>query len=288
MMHYLRRAVRKNARRASRLAAPLMLAAGLFMFSLSQIAPATTLWSETLTIGSSVTTGAFACKPLAVTGATVTTTGSGPTGSTTFTYKLNGGGDKNGSPECANKDLSFFALPVCFKPDDTVTAHTQPANWTYDPKNKPGEYQVKWNSNGSVGAGPFSNVTFSFTVAGTGVPTEQVHAIVHAGNGQDMIDAGLVTVPKPAACVSGAPLSANDGPSSVFGGVDGDADAGEAGTTPTPGPSVTGGGSAGNGGVASQPTKTPTTKPTATPTPRLTPTPRTGPGGAFEVPTPVK
>ena len=281
MRHHVRRAIRKNARRASRLAAPLMLAAGLFMFSLSQIAPATTLWTETLTIGSSVTTGAFGCKPLTVTGATVTTSGSGSSGTTTYTYTLSGGGDKNGSPECANKDLSFFALPVCFKPDDTVTANTRPANWTYNPKKEPGEYQVKWDANGSVGTGPFSNVTFSFTVAGTGLPTEQVHAIIHAGNGQDMIDAGLVTVPKPVTCAEGARLAANDA-SSVF-----DAGGEPAEFTPTPTQSVTSG-SGGGGSTTTEPTKTPTAKPTATPTPRLTPTPRTGPGGAFEVPTPVK
>ena len=250
MRHHLRRAIRKNARRASRLAAPLMLAGGLLMFSLSQIAPATTLWTETLTIGSSVTTGAFGCKPLTVTGATVTTSGSGSSGTTTYTYTLSGGGDKNGSPECANK-------------------------------NKPGEYQVKWDANGSVGAGPFSNVTFSFTVAGTGLPTEQVHAIIHAGNGQDMIDAGLVTVPKPVTCAEGARLAANDA-SSVF-----DAGGEPAEFTPTPTQSVTSG-SGGGGSTTTEPTKTPTAKPTATPTPRLTPTPRTGPGGAFEVPTPVK
>ena len=73
MNEYLRRALRRNVRLASRLAAPVMLTLGLTMFGLSQIGPASTLWSETLTIGGSATTGAFACKPLQVTGGTVTT-----------------------------------------------------------------------------------------------------------------------------------------------------------------------------------------------------------------------
>lgn len=281
MNEYLRRALRRNVRLASRLAAPVMLTLGLTMFGLSQIGPASTLWSETLTIGGSATTGAFACKPLQVTGGTVTTSGSGPSATTTYTYTLNGGGDKNGSPECANKDLSYFALPVCFKPDDTVTAHTQPANWTYAPKNTTGQYQVKWDAGNQVGAGPFTNVTFSFTVAGTSIPTEQVQALIHAGDGQATIDAGIVTVPRPESCTQGARL-AGSGSASVL---DAPAETTDSTESPTPVPTTTT--TTGAGPAPSEPTKAPSPTPTATPAPRTTPTPRTNPGGAFEYPTTV-
>ena len=161
------------------------------------IAPVESLWSKNLAIDGRVTMGG--CQDFRVTGAAVSVDQT--TGQTSYSYTLTGGG-----PGC-NHDASFVAiLPVCFNPElapaGDVAGTGEPIGWTYSPKNKPDDMQVKWNADGTVGPGPFDAV-FTFTLNGTDIPMVPTGSMVHAGGGQpDPVEdfAGTVTVPWPSSC----------------------------------------------------------------------------------------
>jgi hypothetical protein len=276
----VRAAVRKNARRLRALAAPLLLVAGLSLFGMSQLTAANTSWSKDLSVSMTLGTGEFGCEPLQVTQNPTTSAG----GNTTYSYTLTGGG--HGSPAC--RDLSFVALPVCFNPllapapGGLVTAETHPTGWSYAPRNDADNLWVKWTAAASVGSGPVT-AAFTFTLAGTPIPTESVQAIVHAGPGdQDTnnIDGGAVDVPKPPACGGMAAKTASTPAGGDGAEPGGDQDAGSDPVAETPTPAAQG----------STPIATNSPKPTLTPTPTRVPPGTVGPninstnGGVFAPP----
>ena len=243
----LRNFWKKQVRRAGAVALPAGLGLALATLALARMQSANTLWHQELTVTGGVTTGSFGCQPYVVTLTSATVAGA----NTTYTYTFTGGGISG--PDCKN-DISYVALPVCFNPmlapAGVVLSETHPAPttnptgyWTYNPDNGGTEKRVKWDGTG-VGRGPF-NATFSFTLAGTGIPMEAAQFQVHAG---PKATTGAVQVPKPASCTAQAALQS---------GVS-TADAGVATTSDTAAPAP-----------QLAPAKaTPTRTPTATPTPK--------------------
>ena len=244
-------------RRARTVALPLALGLALSVFALVRMQSANTLWSQEVQLSGSVGTGTFGCQPytVALKSATVGT-------DTTYTYTFSGGG--LAGPECKN-DISYVALPVCFDAAlvsaGDVLSETHPAattnpasHWAYSPqgKNSPYGSRVKWDAT-EVGHGPFNALEFSFTLAGTAIPTESVTAQYHAGGGNQPDAAGTVLVPHPTSCdaskVKTAPV-APLGSSSIA-------------TTDSAPPS-----DAAAPPQVQTPTPAPTSTPTATPTPK--------------------
>lgn len=211
----VKRFSRKQARRAH-LAAPAALVAllGLSLLTLAMVSikPANTLWSQELTLDANVMTakytptptntpippagGVVSCIPTATyTGVTTNTT----LNRSTYSYSVSGGAN---SPGC--KDVSYFALPVCFGPTANVLAHTEPSPFVWDPQDKANNMRVKWGG-GGAGKGPFNAIVFSFTVAGVNLPIEMVEAQWHPDltGGSTPASAGYVYVPRLPGCGSG-------------------------------------------------------------------------------------
>ena len=237
------------ARRLGSAVLPAALGIALAMFALVRMQSANTLWHQELQFSGSVGTGTFGCQPYLIALKSTTVAN----GDTTYTYTFSGGGISG--PECKH-NMSYIALPVCFNPDlhsdddkGLVLSETHPVpGWSYDPDNSSkGGKRVKWAASDSVGHGPFNALEFSFTLEGTGIPTESVTAQYHAGDGKDPKSAGTVLVPHPAICDASklkttapvAPLTTNavtDDPSPT---ADDGAKVAETGPTPTPAPTNT-------------------------------------------------
>ena len=265
----LRTFARKQLRRLRAVALPAALAAGLWLFAITQLPSANTLWSQQVTLSSSVSTGTWECQPytLAVTSAATAAN------TTTFTYRLTGGGFVAQGENCKYAVASLALNNVCFNPllnstlGGDVLAETHPAtttnpasSWAYNPSNTAPK-RVKWDAS-NVGTGPFT-LQFSVTLAGT-VPTVAGQFTLQAGTAATT---GAIPVPDPASCHAPAARIASSAPSASP----------PIGSDPTPGDTLD----------STTPAATDAT-PASTPTPITpTPTPTPKPRNPNPTPTPV-
>lgn len=252
---------RRTVRVASTAALPISLASALAVFGVLRLEPANTLWSQELTLSSSVGTGEFSCDPVTLQFAGL----SHPSeDQTTLTYRLSGGGT-NG-PGCQTKDISNLSIGVCFAPEigdgKPVLAETHPgasdSAWKYSPKNSSNPKLVKWDSKTESapfgGKGPFDpdEMEFSFTVDARLTLGDLVDGTAKFKAGPSETDAGVVKVPAcPLPVVEAAKVASQAAPEASA----------EPSETPTPAPA--------KAKATATPSPTPTSTPTATPTATL-------------------
>jgi len=198
------RLIRREAGRARALAIPAVLLAVLSVFALVHLPSANTAWTQQVSLGASVGTGSFSCSPYAVAYAGAHESG----GNTTYSYTLTGGG----ANPITCKSVASVALPVCFNPalvggGGLVISESHPltpTGWGYTPDTAATPKLARWSVTATdVGAGPFTalNGTFTFTLAGTGIPLDATAiAQVLTSGATTPAAAGTVSVPKPAIC----------------------------------------------------------------------------------------
>lgn len=193
---------RAACRRSTVIPAALLLV--LSSVALLHLPAANTAWSQDVNVSGVVKMGSFSCTPYAVAYAGAHESGS----NTTYSYTLTGGG----ANPITCKSVAAVALPVCFNPalaggGGLVIAESHPltpTGWGYTPDAAATPKLARWSVTGSdVGAGPFTalNGTFSFTLAGTGIPLDATAiAQVLTSGATAPAAAGIISVPKPLSC----------------------------------------------------------------------------------------
>ena len=195
---------RRSLRTARAGALPVLLAGALSLFGLVRMQPANTLWSQELTLTSSIETGEFSCEPITFAFIGLEHPADG---TTKLTYALSGGGT-NG-PGCQDKDISNLSIGVCFDtkldPDGPVVSETHPGAgntaWKYDGKNSGTPRLIKWDSKTESaplgGRGPFDpdEMRFSYTINATLQLADLVDGAAKFKAGPTETAAGTVKVP---------------------------------------------------------------------------------------------